>query len=256
MRIKAYRFPRCVFWRKIWQRAAEICLMKPMSKQLLLKAPSNIKKEHLNCVLMLQRVREITSVVFNLNSLSEHELLTDYRFKLAEIGKIRNNLGWNGATQRIRYVCEPVPATSILCFRLANIQKLYNSKTKFGFFSSQLSETFWEHVELLNERAGDKRYNANLLINRAFLYANSIYNEGVHLDSCVGFINCTKIRMQRPSGSWRYQQSFYSGHKRFHCLTYQTMTTPDELISGLYGPIVGQRHDLTVLRNSWWKTIV
>lgn len=228
-----------------------------MSKQLLLKTLINVKKEHLNCVLMAQRTREVQSVVFNLNSLSEHELLTDYRFKLAEIGKIANFLGWNGATLRNRYVCEPVLATAIMCFRLANTQKLFSTETKFGFFSSQLSEIFWEHVELLIEQAGDKlNINGNLLINRADLYANAIHSEGAHLDSCVAFIDCTKIKMQRPSGSRRYQQSCYSGHKRFHCLTYQTLTTPDGLIFGLYGPIVGRRHDLTVLRNSGWEPIL
>ena len=45
------------------------------------------------------------------------------------------------------------------------------------------------------------------------------------------------------------QPSCYSGLKRMHCLIYQTVTTTDGLFS-LYGPEVGRRHDLTLLRES------
>ena len=46
------------------------------------------------------------------------------------------------------------------------------------------------------------------------------------------------------------QIACYSGHKRMSCLIYQTVTTPDGLIFSFYGPEVGRRHDLTLLRNS------
>lgn len=39
-----------------------------------------------------------------------------------------------------------------------------------------------------------------------------------------------------------------SGHKRFHCLTYQSVTTPDGLILNMYGPEVGRRHEITLYR--------
>lgn len=56
--------------------------------------------------------------------------------------------------------------------------------------------------------------------------------------------------MARPGGPGSNQRACYSGHKRMHCLIYQTIRTPDGLIFSLYGPEVGQRHDLSLLRNS------
>lgn len=38
-----------------------------------------------------------------------------------------------------------------------------------------------------------------------------------------------------------------------HCLVYQTITTPDALMFSFYGPDVGRRHDLTLLRQSQWE---
>lgn len=44
------------------------------------------------------------------------------------------------------------------------------------------------------------------------------------------------------------QRARYSGHKRFHCLVYQTVTTPDGLVLPMYGPEVGRRHDMILYR--------
>lgn len=46
------------------------------------------------------------------------------------------------------------------------------------------------------------------------------------------------------------QRVFYNGHKRVHALKYQSIVTPDGLISHLYGPIEGRRHDSGILRES------
>ena len=39
-----------------------------------------------------------------------------------------------------------------------------------------------------------------MFANRAELYADSIKHAGAPLDSCVGFINCTKIKITKPGG--------------------------------------------------------
>ena len=89
-----------------------------------------------------------------------------------------------------------------------------------------------------------------LLRDRAALYAECIQLKGAPLDRCVGFIDCTKIRMQRPGGINAFQRSFYSGHRRMSFLSCQTITTPDGLMFSLYGQEVGRRHELTLLRGS------
>lgn len=96
----------------------------------------------------------------------------------------------------------------------------------------------------------------NLLQENSIKYARSIYDKGEPLDKCIGFIDVTKIKMCRLSGENRYQRSCYSGHKRVHGLTYQTITTPDGLVFALWGPEVGRRYDLTLLRKSGWKAVL
>ena len=96
----------------------------------------------------------------------------------------------------------------------------------------------------------------NFLKERAELYSTAIKEAGAPLEKCVGFIDYTKIKMCRPSGPNVYQRSCYSGHKRIHCLIHQTITTPDGLLFSLYGPEVGRRHDLTLLRDSGWNEIL
>lgn len=46
------------------------------------------------------------------------------------------------------------------------------------------------------------------------------------------------------------QESYYSGHKRDHCLVYLTVTSPDGFILYLHGSEVDHRHDITLYRQS------
>lgn len=71
---------------------------------------------------------------------------------------------------------------------------------------------------------------------------------------CVGLIYLYNIKMCRPGGSNINHRSCYYGHKRFQILNYKTLKTPDRLIFGLYGPMEGRNHYLTLLRQSRWYT--
>ena len=84
-----------------------------------------------------------------------------------------------------------------------------------------------------------------LPVQRADMYADSIENAGASLHSCVGFIDCTKTKMTRLGGHSRQQRGCYKGHQTFHCLIYQTVTTPDGLLFNQYGTEAGRSHDVT-----------
>eukprot|EP00171_Calliarthron_tuberculosum_P007558 IDg7558t1 len=122
----------------------------------------------------------------------------------------------------------------------------------FGMRASALCEVFWEVVESFVEARKHllEVFRSGLMGRRAEIYSAAIKERGAPLDNCVGFIDCTKIQMSRPGGSGAIQRSCFSGHKRFHCLVYQTVTTPDGLMFNLYGPEVGRRHDMTLYRES------
>jgi hypothetical protein len=56
------------------------------------------------------------------------------------------------------------------------------------------------------------------------------------MSNCVGFIDCTRIQMQRPGRRSSNRRSVDSGHNRFQCLAYQAITVPDGHIFHVYGP--------------------
>ena len=162
-------------------------------------------------------------------------------------------MGWvYGKTERSGYACVPFTACCILLRRMASPCRWADVEYLFGMRSSALNEAFWEVLESSYEAQGHLLLDLKegLLVQRAEMYADCIMNAGAPLDSCVGFIACTKIKMTRPGGHGGLQRSCYSGHKRFHCLIYHTVTTPDGLLFNLYGPKVGRRHDLTLLRQN------
>ena len=118
--------------------------------------------------------------------------------------------------------------------------------------SPALSEVFWEAIECFYEKLSHllTTFCSELLVERAAEYASVIEGKGAPLDNCVGFIDCTKVQMCRLEGPSTNQRSVYSGHKRFYCLIYQTITTPDGLVFNLFGPVEGRRHEMTLYRMS------
>ncbi|ETV76858.1 hypothetical protein H257_09294 [Aphanomyces astaci] len=48
----------------------------------------------------------------------------------------------------------------------------------------------------------------------------------------------------------------YNGHKRKHAIKFQSVVTPDGLISHGFGPGEGRRHDLTLLRKSCLENVI
>ena len=114
-----------------------------LSDEFMHRAVTGARREQINISQLMRRRRSVRPATFNLNSLSEHQLLTDFRFKLPEIKLICDALAWNGCTTRNQYICEPMVTCSILLFRLATTQRWYDTELKFGIYSSQMSENFW-----------------------------------------------------------------------------------------------------------------
>lgn len=124
--------------------------------------------------------------------------MKDFRFKKAEIGVLCEELDWPGLSARNEYRCNRTTAMSLFLFRLATNCSWYEQEIKFGLFTSQLSEVFWEHVEIAEERYGHVLNRRPVLLrNNAVRYAQILIEKGFLYDSCVGFIDCRKIRICR-----------------------------------------------------------
>lgn len=257
MRITDYRINRCRRRRNIWcQRTTELLLLD-MPVEVVVTAMQAANKEHAQVLLMMRRSRTVMTTVFNLNAFSEQECLILYRFKKHDIGRLTDMIDFSGVTDRNGYSCSPVQATCVFLHRLGAPIRLKEMEKTYGLFESQLSEVFWELVELfVNKFQYTLELRTQLIHTRAQMYAEAISEQGSPLDSVFGFIDCTKIRMCRPGGPPLNQRSVYSGHKRMHCLIYQTLSTPDGLMFALYGPEVGRRHDLTLYYNSGWDEVL
>ncbi len=91
--------------------------------------------------------------------------------------------------------------------------------------------------------------SSSILEARACMYASAIA-EKTHptTTNCIQFLDGTKIQIARPSGA--RQCATYSGHKRFNCLKFQAVTTPDGLALYFYGPVEGRTHDVHMLSTS------
>lgn len=78
-------------------------------------------------------------------------------------------------------------------------------------------------------------------------YNHAVKMKGCTMDGIVGFIDGTARSICRPS---KNQKLFYSGHKRTHCLKFQSVTLPDGIIAHWSGPYTGNRHDAGIFRES------
>lgn len=102
---------------------------------------------------------------------------------------------------------------------------------------SHLSEVFWEVLEATMEKYGDKlKLDGDLLRSRANIYYRAIQNAGAPLENCAGFIDCTRIKIQRTCGANTNQKSCYSADKRIHCLIYQILCAPDGPVLAFFEP--------------------
>lgn len=80
------------------------------------------------------------------------------------------------------------------------------------------------------------------------MYIHVFRRKGSLLDKCIGLIDGTNLRIQKPRSM--EQRAMYNGHKLFNYLKFQGAVTPDGLMLHLYGPVEGRRHDLSMLRES------
>ena len=65
-------------------------------------------------------------------------------------------------------------------------------------------------------------------------FARAIHQKGAALDNCWGFVDGTIRPICRPGG---HQRLMFNGHKRVHCLKFQSVVAPNGMIANLFGPV-------------------
>ena len=82
---KKFSLQQTIKRRQRWQNSATFSLMIGIRGDVLVEAMKQAQREHLNEQNLARRSREIRNVDFNLNTLSELEIIKDFRFQLPEI---------------------------------------------------------------------------------------------------------------------------------------------------------------------------
>ena len=178
---------------------------------------------------------------FDGTQLSDDEFKLFFRFKKEHIRPLRimlkldekykssTNLTWSGDE-----------GLCILLRRLAYPNRLCDLVPMFGRHKTELSVI----VNVMLNEIYKKHCHRVRDVRQTWMnheaYAEAIHMKGAALRNCWGFLDGTQGRVCRPH---KGQQSIFNGHKRMHSLKYQSVVSPDGMMSHFFGPMEGRRHD-------------
>ncbi len=121
-----------------------------------------------------------------------------------------------------------VEAICLLLHRLAYPNCWFDLKDNFGHHASSLSRIFCHVMHFILQSIKISLLSYPLSRERLEEYANAFQGKGVPgLLRLFGVIDTKKRVVCKPG---QYQRALYSGHKRVHCVKYQTLEGPDGLI--------------------------
>ena len=189
---------------------------------------------------------------FNLAELTDDQCLDKFRFKKDDdIYRLSNLLGVPESIQlKNASTCNGIDTVCVLLRRFAYPNRLSDLEELFGRPKSTLSLIINQLVDFLYTSHHHRFLSLdNPWLDAAHLqlYADTIHNKGAPLQNCIGFVDGTVRPICRPT---RYQRVCFNGHRRIHALKFQSVVIPCGLITHLYGPVEGRRHDSALLRIS------
>ncbi|XP_075737343.1 uncharacterized protein LOC142776900 [Rhipicephalus microplus] len=129
----------------------------------------------------------------------------------------------------------PIPGDEALCItlrRLAYPNRLKDLENFFGRHSWTISSLTIEVLRHIDEKCfhllDDVNNHSWLAIDTLENLWKAIYAKRAPLTNCWDFIDGTARAICRPT---RQQQLYFSGHKRFHSLRYQSIMCPKHHLS-------------------------
>jgi hypothetical protein len=183
------------------------------------------------------------------------EAVKDFRFRKDQLSTICDKL-WPriqpyliGDYDNIKchngYACPFESGILLVLYRLSAPRRLRPEfERKFFMPKSKLSaciKTFMEAIYSLSI----PYFNDPKIHRRRIPYYGRLTEAKCKIVNNVwGFVDGTIRRNAVPTYC---QKCMYSGHKRCHCMKYQSGATPDGLIALLHGPVNGNRHDSFLL---------
>ncbi|XP_030766491.1 protein ALP1-like [Sitophilus oryzae] len=189
---------------------------------------------------------------FTLDDYADEDVKKHFRFERQDILQLANFLGIPDPVRTQRRVkVNNVTALCILLKRLAYLNRLRDISPMFSLSPQSISEVVRATTDIILANNGRLLNNLQDLQwldrNKMTYYSQAVHAKGGAMQNCWGFIDGTARQICRPSVE---QENYYSGHKRFHCLKYQSVLCPDGIIVSLKGAFPGRRHDAGIFRES------
>ena len=120
----------------------------------------------------------------------------------------------------------------------------------FGRLKSELSLVIHSVADHIIRHFSHLLSNLNLpMLSQQNLtqFSQALQNKGCPLPNCWGFIDGTVLPICRPKS---HQRELLSGHKRNHCIKFQSVYCSNGLIVHLDGPFVGRHHFAGIFQES------
>lgn len=190
--------------------------------------------------------------IFNLDEVPPSHCKLYFRFEKNDIPRLAESL----RVPQVIYTdsghnVSGIEGLCILLRRLAYPNRLIDLEQFFGRSSTALSkiiDCMTHHIYFnFNYLLTNLRNLHWLNLDRLRNYSQAIQNKGAPIPNCWGFIDGTTRGICRPTEN---QEAYYSGHKRYHCVKYQAVVTPDGMIVSLKGAYEGRKHDAGIFRES------
>ncbi|KAJ8930621.1 hypothetical protein NQ314_016536 [Rhamnusium bicolor] len=193
----------------------------------------------------IPKPREQERLLFNLQNISDVDIEVNFRFHRDDLPRLLRVLQ---ITPIVRTkegdLATGEEALCILLRRLAYPNHLKDLKAVFSRSSEAISHIVNFMTEFIYQHHGQLLDNLENLLwldeEKMQLYGQGIAAKGAAVQNCFGFIDGTARPICRPSQN---QEEYYSGHKRQHCVKYQSVLSPDGIILNIQGSYPGRRHD-------------
>jgi hypothetical protein len=186
---------------------------------------------------------------WNLNDLTDAECNKYFRFSHRNIQMLVTKLEFPDVLitpNRDRIMS--VEAFCLLLRRLSYPNRWVDLKDNFGRHPSSMSRILQCVMNYILLRIKVSLLFYPLNAERLQQYATAFLQRGVPpIIQLFSVIDTKKQQICRPS---RHQRAFYSGHKRMHCVKYQTLEGPDGLFLHVSPCNDGRRGDGYILRKS------
>lgn len=186
-------------------------------------------------------------IVVQLEDMTEAEVKAEFRFAPSEINLL-------GKALRIpeKFICPNGTVASgeegliMLLKRFAYPCRLSDMVPRFGRSVPEISLILAEITDHVVNTQGHLLQDLDqpwLQPYHLDEFARAIHQKGAALDNCWGFVDGTIRPICRPGEN---QRVMYNGHKRVHCLKFQSVVAPNGMIANLFGPIGKLLHTLYV----------